>query len=501
MTKEYGQAPKSSKRKATSKKEAEKKAAIKKLWEMGELSWKLKGKQKDIYDNIVNAIDDVITILVSRRFGKSFVNCLRAVEVCLKTPDAIVKYACPKQKMVSTIIKPIMRLILKDCPDHLKPEWKSQDKVYLFPNGSEIQVAGTDHGNAENLRGGYANLLICDEAGFMDDLDYVIKSILLPTTDTTDGKLILTSTPNFKDPQHEFHEEYVFPAEAEGKLTKYTIYDSPMLTEAKIQKIIDRYPGGIDNPKFRCEYLCEIPRTTENTVIPEFSLTKEQNIISDIEMPHHFDGYVSGDVGFRDLTVMLFGYYDFMNAQLVIIDELVMNGPEMTTDELAKRIKEKEELRLFNTELNMPVAPYLRIMDNDLKLINDLARLHNMYFAATKKDNKEAQINQVRLWVQQGKIKIHERCKHLIYHIENAQWDKNRKGFLHLKDSLTGEIRGGHCDALDALIYLVRNVNEARNPFPEDFNEMKGPNVFKSPTKRKDSKLQELVNTIMNIKK
>ena len=80
-------------------------------------------------------------------------------------------------------------------------------------------------------------------------------------------------------------------------------------------------------------------------------------------------------------------------------------------------------------------------------------------------------------------------------------WDKNRKTFKHLSDSPTGEIRGGHCDALDALIYLVRNVNEARNPFPEDFNEMKGPNVFKGPTKRKDSKLQELVNTIMNIKK
>jgi len=482
-----------------SKEEQKKLAAKHKLWRMGELSWKLKGKQEDIYKNMRETTHDVSCILVSRRFGKSFTNCLLAVETCLKNPNAIVKYACPKQRMVQTIIKPIMREIFKDAPEefNLSDMWKANDKVYQFPNGSEIQIAGTDNGNAENLRGGYAQLLICDEAGFMDDLDYVVNSILLPTTDTTDGKLILTSTPNYKDPQHEFHTEFVFPLEAEERLIKYTLYESPMVDEDKIQKIISRYPGGAENPKFRCEYLCEIPKLTENTVIPEYGYNKHEIVIDDVALPDHFDAYVAADIGFRDLTVVLFGYYDFMNAQLVILDELVMNGPEMTTDELAKRINQKEELRFHLDSINMPVAPYLRIMDNDLKLINDLVRLHNIHFIATKKDNKEAQINQVRLWVHQGKIKIHERCKHLRYHLENAQWDKHRKSFIQLKDTPNGEIRGGHCDALDALIYLVRNVNEGRNPFPEDYNKLRGPGIFKSLHKPKESKLQELMDTIM----
>lgn len=477
-------------------------SAKEKLWRLGELSWKLKGKQKSIYNDMKNSEHDIACILVSRRFGKSFTNCLLSTETCLKTPNAIVKYACPKQRQVQTIIKPIMREILKDCPEDLKPEWKANDKVYVFPNGSEIQIAGVDNGNAENLRGGYAQLLICDEAGFMNDLDYVVNSILLPTTDTTDGKLILTSTPNYKDPQHEFHESFVFPLEAEGRLIKYTLYESPMVDAQKIAKIISRYSGGEDNPKFRCEYLCEIPRLTENTVVPEFSACKQDCMLDeDTKLPDHFDAYVSGDVGFRDLTVMLFAYYDFMNAQLVIMDELVMNGPEMTTDTLAKEIKNYEELRFYNEEINMPIAPYLRIMDNDLKLINDLVRLHDLHFIATKKDNKEAQINQLRLWVHQGKIKIHPRCKHLLYHLENAQWDKNRKSFKQLKDSLSGEIRGGHCDALDALIYLVRNINEGRNPFPEDYNEMKGPGVFKSLHKKEETTVQKFMNSIMGIRK
>ena len=478
-------------------------AAKHKLWRMGQISWKLKGKQEDIYKNMIDAEHDISCILVSRRFGKSFTNCLTAVETCLQEPNSIVKYACPKQRQVQTIIKPIMREIFKDAPPefNLQDMWKSNDKIYQFPNGSEIQIAGTDNGNAENLRGGYAQLLICDEAGFMDDLDYVVNSILLPTTDTTDGKLILTSTPNYKDPQHEFHSEFVFPLEAEGRLIKYTVYDSPMVDEAKIKKIIARYSGGVENPKFRCEYMCEIPRLTENTVVPEFSPMKHEIVVDEVELPDHFDAYVAADIGFRDLTVVLFGYYDFMRAKLVIMDELVMNGPEMTTDELAKRIKEKEDVRFYREDINMSVEPYIRIMDNDLKLINDLVRLHNIHFIATKKDNKEAQINQVRLWVHQGKIEIHERCTHLRYHLENAQWDKNRKSFRQLKDTPNGDIRGGHCDALDALIYLVRNMNEGRNPFPDDYNEKKGPNIFKSLHKPKETKIQVLMNTIMGIKK
>ena len=484
-----------------SRQELQKQKAIEKLWRSGVLSWKLIGKQKDVYKFISEDPFDVSCVLISRRFGKSFICCLLAIETCIQNDNAVVKYACPKQRMVTTIIKPIMRELLKDCPEDMKPEWKAQDKVYVFPNGSEIQVAGTDNGNAENLRGGYAHLLICDEAGFMDDLDYVVNSIMLPTTDTTDGRLILASTPNYKNPAHEFHESFVFPLDAENRLVKYTLYDSPMVDEARIKKIIGRYPGGEQHPKFRCEYLCEIPKSTESTVVPEFYSMKQEIIIEDFKMPPFYDGYVAADIGFRDLTVVLFSYYDFKNATLYIIDELVMNGTAMTTDALAKEIKHREKLRYYNDETGEYQAPYLRIMDNDLKLINDLVRLHDIHFIATAKDNKEAQVNQLRMWTHSGKIKIHSRCKHLIYHTENAMWDKNRKQFTHLKDSPSGEIRGGHADGLDALIYLVRNVNEGRNPFPEDFGRLKGLGVHSGRGDKEPSKLQELMNTIVGKRK
>jgi len=458
-------------------------AAIHELWRMGELSWKLKGCQLDIYNHFINLEDDVGVCLTSRRLGKSFSMLVIAIEICIKNPGCIVKYACPKQNMVNKILMPNIRSIFEDAPSDITYEYSSADKVIRFHNGAEIQFAGTDNGNAENLRGGAAILCILDEAGFMDDLQYIVESILLPTTDTTDGKLFLASTPNPKDPDHQFHTEYVYPVEAKGKLVKYTIYDSPMLTPDKIRRIIGRYVGGESNPAFRVEYLVEIPKSSELTVIPEFN--EELHVVDEYKIPSYRDFYVAMDVGFRDLTCVLFCYYNFLEATLYIMDEIVINGPEMTTDYLATLIKNKEDI-CFNE-----FPPFLRVMDNDLKLANDLSRLHELYFMPTAKDNKETAVNNVRMWFAQGKIKIHKKCTHLIYHTKRAQWDtsggKIRTVFRHLADAPDGSVRGGHADSLDALIYLVRNLNTGHNPYPDGHGEKRGFNIFQSPKQEQNT--------------
>jgi hypothetical protein len=466
------------------------KKAIEKLWRAGELSWKLKGKQKDVYKALKEGNRDIDVILISRRFGKSFINCLLATEICIKNPDAIVKYACPTQKMVKQIIKPIMRTIFEDAPDeyNITEIWKEADKEFVFPNGAKIQLAGADQGNIENLRGGYAHLCICDEAGFMDDLKYAVESVLMPTTDTVDGRLIMTSTPSYKDPNHEFHEHYVFPMEAEGSLIKYTLHDSPMVSDEKKIQIMNRYYGGSDNPQYRCEYLCEIPRSVETSIVPEFVDKEEEIVIDEYEVPPYRDYYVSMDVGFRDLTAVLFGYYDFNEATLYIMDEFIISGLDVTTRNISNGIKDRE----------------LRVMDNDLKFINDLASEdHRLTFIATEKHNKDSAISKVRTWITQGRIKIHKRCKHLIYHCKSAQWATTKNGtltgkFKHIKDSPSGDLKGGHADALDALIYMVRNVHEGHNPYPDDYDLPKGSNYFYSNKNRKEDRYQEIANKMFN---
>jgi hypothetical protein len=341
-------------------------------------------------------------------------------------------------------------------------------------------LAGCDGGNVESIRGGFAHLCLVDEAGFCDDLKYAVRSVLSPTIRTTGGRIIMASTPS-KSPDHEFISEFMIPYKASNRLEIFTIYDNPNFDEKIRQEIIEDYPMGIEDPDFKREYMCEVAIDLDLAVCPEFALNKQSIVFEQIEQPTHTDFYVGADIGYRDLTVMLFGYYDFTDACLVVTDELVMNGPEMTTDKLASEIKHKETLNFYVEENKESVPPYLRVMDNDLKLINDLQHLHNISFIPTKKDNKDGAINEMRMWMARGRIKIHSKCKHLIYHLENGQWNGKRTDFRRLADSPDKSIRGGHVDAIPALYYLIRNIQTSKNPFPFGYGLNINKNTFQSP--------------------
>lgn len=476
--------------------------AIEQLWRMGNLEWKLtdvQKKLKNIYDNDVTKTS---VIVVSRRTGKSYLMCIEAIMQCLKVPGSVVKFVFPKQKDAKTNIRPLMRMILQDCPADIKPEYNTQDKIYYFKhNGSEIQLAGCDNGNIESIRGGFAHLCIVDEAGYCDDLTYAIRSVLSPTIRTTGGRIILASTPS-KSAEHEFVTNFMNPYKAANRLKIFTIYDNPNFDENIIKEIIADYPRGEEDPDFRREYLCEVGINEETAICPEFTRVRKDIIVEEYEVPEFCDYYVGLDIGYRDLTVALFGYYDFDEACLYIVDELVMNGPEMTTDKLAQEIMFKEKLNFFkNNKLHDPLK---RVMDIDLKLQNDLNKLHGIKFSTTKKDNRDAAINQMRMWVSQRKVKIHQSCKHLIYHLEYGQWNSSRSDFKRLNDSPDKTIRGGHVDAIPALYYLIRNIKANHNPYPAGYGININKNTFISPKwedKRAGAEKKSFMNKLLNIKK
>jgi hypothetical protein len=134
--------------------ELSRKQVIKILWNKGILEWKLDDLQKKIYHQFYDDTDDITTMLISRQNGKSYLLSILAIEACLRKPDAVVKFVTPKLKMVKNILNKNMKVILKDCPPDLMPEWKEGEKVWRFKNGSEIQAAGSDNQNYDNVRGG-----------------------------------------------------------------------------------------------------------------------------------------------------------------------------------------------------------------------------------------------------------------------------------------------------------------------------------------------------------
>lgn len=463
--------------------------AISLLWAKGILTFKLEPVQKELYDCFHNSNGKITVWSCSRRLGKSYALICIAFEKCLQKPYTTVKYIAPTQKMVRSIIRPLINEILKDCPKPLRPEFRASENRYIFSNGSEIQMAGTDSGHAEGLRGGSSDLCIVDEAGFCGDLQYIIQSILIPTTTTTRGKIILSSTPPITQ-DHAF-EEYRKEAEFKGNYIKKTIYDGvgPRLTQKDVEDLVEEY-GGIENPDFRREYLCEMTNDEKYMVIPEFTNELEKIIVKPWKRVAFADNYVAGDIGAKDMTVYLFGYYDFKEAKLIIEDELVFNGQvkSFTTDDLAKGIKQKEAEVFINPVTKEYEKPHLRVSDNNHFVINDLYSLHGLTFIPTAKDDAEAALNNMRIMLKDKRIIINPKCKTLIFHLKNATWKKGGKEFARSPDA-------GHYDAVDALKYMVRNINFTRNPYPANYDRDSSKSWFDTDKKKELTPVQAQIKS------
>lgn len=237
---------------------------------------------------------------------------------------------------------------------------------------------------------------------------------------------------------------------------------------------------------------CELLRDEDYTVIPEFDTELQQEIIKEWPRPAYFDIYVGGDIGHKDYTVFLIGYYDFKAAKLIIEDEVVMRGRKMTTDKLADAIKEKEKTYFINPVTKEPQAPFMRVCDNNLVVINDLKELHGLTFLATSKDDAWMALNEMRIMIRQKRIIIHPRCVTLINHLKYATWSKSKDTFNRSADH-------GHYDAVDALKYLCRNVQYSKNPYPSNTYGENWWVGFEQPGKMPDSVSPQATQAIKNV--
>jgi hypothetical protein len=442
--------------------------AVDTLWRKGILVWKLNSAQRKLYEMYYNTNYRIPVFKLTRRGGKSWTLLVLAIEQCIKVPGSIVHYACPTAVMATKIIIPTMRKLLEDCPKDLTPKYYKHDRAFDFPNGSKIQIEGVEEGNAERLRGTSTHLAIVDEAAFVDDLEYIVDSILLPQITTTNGKLILSSTPP-KQTGHKFITKYQEKARANDAYMKLSVLEvleliqnDPKHLKHLSKEIIEEIKetvGGEFSPAWRREYMVEDITDTSTSVLPEFNEELMKKIVKEVPRPLYYDPYTSMDPGLVDHTGVLFAYLDFEESRLVIEDEYFANGNEITSENIAQTILSKEKF-LWTNELGITQKVYLRVSDNEPILLNDLRLLHGLNFIpAKKKDNKEAAINDLRIKLIHEKIIINPRCKNLIYQLRNATWAKNRITF-------TRSVEGGHFDLVDALIYLVRMVQWSKSPYP-----------------------------------
>ena len=422
-------------------------------WRNGYLSWKLRHHQKPLYSTLETTDALLLAIRCARRFGKTLTVLLWLIEQSLKRPGLIVRYAAPTEKSLRKYVQPNLRVLLSDCPADLLPRWVTQESMYFWPNGSEWHLAGTDKEHVEKLRGPRTDIAVCDEAGSIDRLKYVVNDVLMPSTldAVPEGRLLIISTPPIT-PDHDFT-AICAEAKADDHLVQFTVNDNTWLTSRPA--LLEKYAkamGGIDSSTWKREMLCQDVVDESIAICPEFTPEVEAKIVVAQERPPFWQAYEAMDPGFSPShTGILFGYYDFAAGRLVIEDEVELK--QMRTDQLATTLKVRE-MNLWGTA---PV-PH-RWSDIEPLLLADLQALHGVSFSATNKDHLETMVNKVRIWVKQDRLRIHPRCSSLAAQLRVGIFNKGRTEF-------EWSARFGHYDLLAALVYMVRNCPEHINPYP-----------------------------------
>lgn len=442
-------------------------------WRKGVLNYKLKPWQHKLYNSVwdcINKGQSTYLVNCSRRYGKTFVLILIAIEYAIRFPKSQIKYAIPVGQEYIDMVLPSIEHIIDDFPtskrkmpkggfaeqQYGQPNHNAQGKRIKFENGSVIKFAGVNDDDATGLRGNTSNLNIVDEAGFMNNLDKVYRTILSPQTLTTGGSTIFVSTPP-DTPDHDFSVFYRQHKE-NGRLSEFDVYT--WADEKQLARAIED-SGGAETTTFKREYLVQFVTETDMQIVSEWD---DKFIIPDDISPSFLypyeHKYVAMDMGTVDLTAVLFASYDFQNTCLVIEKDLTMAGTMMTTQSIASRIKEEQAL------LWGDIKPFKYIADNNNpQMTQDMAITYGLPFVRTDKEDLEAMVNQLKVFIQQGKLKVKANCKHLIGCLKFGVWARNKRGkmFAHSKQY-------GHYDGLAALIYLVRKLDRVTNPYPADLS-------------------------------
>jgi hypothetical protein len=430
------------------------KEAVAKFWQRGFLAWKLDAAQKLLYAEILKKRGaDRLVVLCSRGWGKTFGGLLMCFEACLQKPNQQVAFVTKTMRQARANIRQSAETILEDCPRSLRPTYLKNDHEYVFKNGSVLSLLGVDSERFDTIRGRALDGCFIDEGQGIGELETVARVVLDPCVLRRRGWMVLAGTV----PENGTHDfvTFVREAQATGHLLTKTILDCPRYTPSEVDDW-KRRAGGETSSIWRREYLCEMTFSETRQVIPEWTASKAAELVREEPRPEYCHKYVGLDFGFaRDLTVAIYGHWDFRNARAVIEDEVTVKG--CTSAELAEKLEGKEE-HLWGTREER--GDVHRFADgNEARTIYELRSLHGLSFRPSEKMGKREHINALRLMVAQGEIVIHPRCTTLIRTLYGATWNKHFKSFD--RDS---EI--GHADALDALLYLVRNIRRDANPVP-----------------------------------
>lgn len=466
------------------------KSELEKFWKDGDLSYRYRNVQKKIKADWLDSKTRSRKFYIesTRRLGKSSFLLMLMVEECIKHADYKAGFFAPVKEGLLDYIEPLIKKTFKDCPDDLRPKFNGKRFLLEFKNGSVIVFRGSNNQQHRVKRGQEFNLAGVDECRDVDDLSDLIDSVLFPALFSTNGYLILSSTPadTFSHPLYRYRTQ----AEVGKWLSQFTIHECSKLDPKAFpadqiaiwkQETLEGLDG---EEKWEREYECKWVVAKSRLAVPEWKpcyiVTPVQDVFA--RFYHH---YIGLDWGYKDYTALCFATWNFRGAYLSVDGELTFSGTDVRSDRIADSIN-LMRLKLWGEDASV----YRMVSDSaDPILTNEINGAAGMNFIPVQKERSlEAMLNQFRMLVAAGKVRVSPKCPMLLSNLNTAVWDKPR-------EKLDQDLFNHHFDHLMALVYLTRVLNPYENPIPHNYG-VDGQRVFdlnfdKDPMKNNAAKTIE----------
>lgn len=413
-----------------------------------------------------------LVIEVARRFGKTSLVLLAMMALCIRNKGYTYHFLAPDQESASEIIGSVFPNLIATCPPKRRPTKKA--KEFVFPNGSRIKIGGMFNGG-DGLRGVSSHGSAIDEAGQIPQhnptscLMYCVASIVQPTLLTTKGWCVLLTTPPPEVGIHDYYKMKV-SAETDGRFIRFTIFDNTSLTAEEIEEIRQEcYTSDPSGGTWAREYLCQPKPDSRALIIPESTQEALANNIFAYPKAEHYEllhKYVAFDHGTVDLNACLFGYYDFLQAKLIVEKELMIPGGS-TSKVIAAKIAEAKN-GLWGKEAEVERAIGDAISPQILTDINSDLGAHGIHFnpplktvLVTDQSGREGMVNGLINGLGGCQIVIDPSCVKLLETIRTATWTVSPKTG---KREFGRFENIGHADFLAALMYMWKHVYRNIDP-------------------------------------
>ncbi len=368
-------------------------------------------------------------IKAGKRFGKTKWALFEICQAAGQTQNGVFWYIAPTYKQAKFIAWWELNWLL--------PKWVvrrsvENELVKELTSGSRIQLIGAD--NEEALRGPRLSGVVLDEAAYMKEYVWygIISGQLLGAQGAKSGFAYFISSPN-KTGRNWFSGFYDQAASKEKNGDKdwsshfYTIYDNPTLDRDEIEKLKANTPDDTWN----LEYLAQ-ESAHSGQIFSEFDYSKHVE-----EVPPSGELVRGLDWGIGHPTVCLWVYVNVLTKQVYVSDEFVRS--DKLIHESCSIIKQKTGSRPVEWSVIDPSTN----KRNSQTPRTDRDEFSRNGIYCIPADNKDRGYDITKMFFKSNMIKIHPKCKNLIYGLRNVQYGDK-----------TGD------DETDVLRYILTRVHD-----------------------------------------